>query len=131
MVNSLQFFVTLGKDAKSPQTAIGTDKRGTIVDPSERRRAERFQGAIPVELKDGRGLTCDYSTHGIYFETDQSLSLGQKLVFTMHLNYPNPAWPMNPPRPSRLRCLGEVVRVEPGLEKIGAAVKMECYYELR
>ncbi len=98
---------------------------------SERRRAERFKGAIPVDLKEGRGLTRDYSTHGIFLETDQPLSLGQKLVFTMNLNYPNPAWPIYSARPSRLRCLGEVVRVEPCLKKIGAAVRMECYYELR
>ncbi len=102
-------------------------ERGAIVGTSERRRAVRFNGAIPVELKQGRGLTRDFSTDGVYFVTDQPLSLGEELYFVMHLNYASPAWPINQARPLRVRCLGDVVRMEPVLEKTGAAVTIKTH----
>ena len=35
----------------------------------ERRRGERYKLAVPVQLNDGIGTTCDISTSGIFFET--------------------------------------------------------------
>jgi len=83
--------------------------------------AERFTGAIPIELKQGMGLTRDFSTDGIYFETDQPLAVGEELDFFMHLELGNPANPL------RIRCQGEVVRLEPGLEWTGVAVAIAAH----
>ncbi len=88
---------------------------------TEKRRAERFNGAIPVELKQGKGLTRDFSTDGVYFVTDQPLALGEQLDFVMHLTHADPAWPV------LLRCRGEVVRLEVGLEKTGVAVAIATH----
>ncbi len=92
---------------------------------AERRKAKRFIGAIQVEFRQGTGITRDYSTDGIYFVTDQLLSLGEQLEFIIKLSdtdpYPHPSGPI------RLRCLGEVVRVEPGLKTLGAAVAVTTY----
>ncbi len=87
----------------------------------ERRRAERFKGTIPVELKEGRGLTRDFSADGVYFETDQPLDVGEQLDFTMQLEHADPHNPL------RLRCRGDVLRVEPGLAKIGVAVVISTH----
>ncbi len=92
-----------------------------MVNCSERRRAERFKGAIPVELKEGRGLTRDFSTDGVYFETDQPLDVGERLDFTIWLEHASPNNPL------RLRCQGEVVRTETGLEKRGVAVVITAH----
>jgi hypothetical protein len=92
------------------------------VDFADRRKAERFIGAIPIVLKQGSGLTRDFSTDGVYFETDQPLFVGEKLDFVMRL------FQAEPTRPLRLRCRGEVVRLEPGLEKLGAAVAITKHF---
>jgi hypothetical protein len=95
--------------------------KGFCVSNAERRRAERFSGAIPVELKQGGGLTRDFSTDGIFFETDQFLSVGEQLDFIMHLNNAEPANSL------RLHCRGDVLRVERGLEKMGVAVTFSMH----
>lgn len=88
----------------------------------EKRSDQRFTGAITIELKHGNGVTRDFSSEGIYFVTDQQLCLGEQLDFIMHLHYADPAWPL------RLCCRGEVVRIEPDLEKIGAAVTIGTHW---
>jgi PilZ domain len=91
-------------------------RKEPIVNIADRRRAERFIGAIPIELKKGKGLTRDFSTDGVYFDTDQLLSVGEQLDFILHLNHADPANPLP------LYCHGTVLRVEPGPEKTGVAV---------
>ena len=82
---------------------------------SEQRKSVRYNGEIPLEVKGGTGLTRDFSTHGIYFITDQVLSVGERLGVVMLLEHNSlgQVW--------RLRCEGEVLRVEPTVEKIGVA----------
>lgn len=87
----------------------------------ERRRAERFKGAIPIELKDGRGLSRDFSTDGIYFETDQSFSIGEHIDFTMQLDHADQANPL------RVRCQGKVVRLEAAFGMSGVAVAITTH----
>jgi hypothetical protein len=53
----------------------------------------------------------------VFFETDQPVSVGEQVEFVMNLEYA-----LKGDRPARLRCQGEVRRVEPGLEKMGVAV---------
>jgi hypothetical protein len=91
------------------------------VDSSERRQATRFKGRLPVELKNGTGLTRDFSTSGVYFETNQSLSRGEPIEFSMILEHTS----LGPQ--IRLRCLGEIVRVVPIGEKTGVAAAIKSY----
>lgn len=74
-----------------------------------------------MELEKGTGLTRDFSTSGIYFETDQSFSLAEPIEFFMNLEHTDLV-----PQ-ARVRCLGEVVRVEPMGEKTGVAVAIHSF----
>ena len=85
----------------------------------EKRRSERFKVGIPIELKTGKGITRDCCVDGVFFETDQPLSVGEQVEFVMKLEYA-----IKGDRSAKLLCEGEVVRVEPGLEKRGVAVSI-------
>ena len=82
---------------------------------SEKRKSVRYKGEISLEVKEGTGLTRDFSTNGIYFVTDQDMSVGERLEVVMLLEHTGLA------RLWRLRCEGEVLRVEPTVDKIGVA----------
>jgi hypothetical protein len=88
---------------------------------SERRKATRFKGKIPIELRNGTGVTRDFSTSGVYFETDQSFAPAEPIEFFMDLEHSGLA-PL-----VRVRCLGEIVRVEAAGEKTGVAVAISSY----
>ncbi len=83
---------------------------------AEKRKTKRFNGAIPIELKNGSGITRNFNTDGVYFVTDQTVALGEHLEFMMMLSHVDPLGPI------RLHCWGDVVRVEPGLKQLGVAV---------
>jgi hypothetical protein len=87
----------------------------------ERRKAVRFTGQLPMELKQGTGMTRNFSTSGIYFETDHSFSHLEPINFFLILEHTGFG-----PR-VRIRCRGEVVRVETGGEKTGVAVAIHSY----
>ncbi len=82
---------------------------------AEKRKAERFVGAIQIELKNGTGFTRDFNIDGIYFVTDQPISLGEHVDFAIKLSHIDSGL-------HRLQCCGEVVRVEPGMDTVGVAV---------
>lgn len=88
---------------------------------SEKRWATRHRGALPVELEGGKGVTRDYSSSGIFFETDKSFTPGQSIEFTIVLAH------VDPGRPVRLKCRGEIVRIEKSGEKIGVAAAINSY----
>lgn len=88
---------------------------------SEKRRATRHRSATPIEFKDGKGITRDFSSTGIFFETDKSFTQGQPIDFTIVLEN------VNPDRLVRVKCLGEIVRVEESGQKIGVAVTISSY----
>jgi hypothetical protein len=88
---------------------------------SERRKETRFVGKIPVDLKEGTGITRDFSASGVYFETDQSLSPEEPIEFVMNLEYTGLGSLV------RVRCLGDIVRVEPMGEKTGVAVAISSF----
>ncbi len=99
---------------------INCERGGPLSFP-ERRKATRFRGKLPVELEQGTGLTRDFSALGVFFETDQSLTVGESIKFVIPLDYSD--WG----HPFRIRCQGEVLRVEPGGEKVGVAVAIHSY----
>ncbi len=88
---------------------------------SERRQANRFKGRLPVELENGSGITRDFSTSGIYFETDQSFSTRDSVELALCLEH------LHLEHLFYLKCRGEVVRVEQGREKTGVAVTINSY----
>lgn len=88
---------------------------------SEQRRADRRAGELPVEFGRGKGITRDYSSSGIFFETDKTFSPGQTIEFSIVLS------DINPNLPKYLRCSGEIVRVEEKGEKIGVAATIKTY----
>ena len=92
-----------------------------IMKESDKRRAPRYRGALPVELESGKGITRDFNGSGIFFETDRRFSPGQPIEFTIVLEHVDPAHPV------RLKCRGEIVRVEESGQKIGVAATISSY----
>ncbi|WP_224982689.1 PilZ domain-containing protein [Geomonas agri] len=91
----------------------------------ENRKAVRYSCEVPIELREGTGLTRDYSTDGIYFTTDQVLGLGEEVQLTMCLTN------QGPNKMVKLTCHAQVVRVEEVDGRQGTAVAInECVAEL-
>ena len=88
---------------------------------SEQRRVPRHRGKLPIILKSGQGITRDFNVSGMYFETDRSFSAGQSIEFSIVLKLADPDHPL------RLKCLGEVVRVEGNGPRIGVAAAIHSY----
>ena len=81
----------------------------------ERRKGERYKLALPVQLKNGIGTTCDISTSGIFFETVSAYSIGD--MIRLFLNFEH----------ETLQCEARVVRVEPRNGQFGVAVELISY----
>lgn len=88
---------------------------------SENRRTIRRKGAFPVQLENGNGITRNFSSSGIFFETDKSFTPGQAIEFTIVLEY------VDPSRPVHLRCSGSIARIEDKGQKIGVAATISSY----
>jgi hypothetical protein len=93
--------------------------------PETKRRDERVKAALPVRVAGGQpGLTRDVSASGVFFETDEEMSSGNAIEFTVEFD--GPAGPMV------MRCSGEIVRVERSGGKVGVAAKiLESKLELK
>jgi hypothetical protein len=89
---------------------------------AEKRRSERFKVGIPIELKLGTGITRDCCIDGVFFETDQPLAVGEQVEFVMKLEYA-----IKGDRSAKLRCQGEVIRLETGSGKGGVAVSITSH----
>ena len=76
---------------------------------------ERFKLALPVQLNNGIGTTCDISTSGIFFETESAHSIGDTI--RLFLNFEH----------ETLQCEARVVRVEPRNGQFGVAVELKSY----
>ena len=81
----------------------------------ERRRGERYKLALPVQLNDGIGTTCNISRSGIFFETDSAYAIGDTI--RLFLNFEH----------ETLQCEARVVRVEPRNGQFGVAVELKSY----
>ena len=106
----LALSIPLGDKQKLPKF----DPQGSGVSSAERRKSERFRAEIPIELQHGTGITRDCCIDGVFFKTDQNLSVGDQIEFVMNLEYA-----IQGDRSVKLRCRGEVLRVEPGLGNRG------------
>jgi PilZ domain len=81
----------------------------------ERRMGERYKLALPIQLNDGIGTTCDISTSGIFFETESAHSIGD--MIRLFLNFEH----------ETLQCEARVVRIEPRNGQFGIAVEPTSY----
>jgi hypothetical protein len=87
----------------------------------DRRRAQRFRVALPVELKGGMAITRDLSACGVFFETLLTFVPGEYLQLTLVLEH------IALGHQVRLQCQGRVVRVEPCSIGLGVAVDITAY----
>lgn len=87
----------------------------------ENRRTIRHRATFPVELESAKGITRDFSSSGIFFETDKSFTPGQAIEFTIVLEY------VDPGRPVYLKCRGAIMRVEEKGHKLGIATNIKSY----
>lgn len=76
---------------------------------------------VPVYLQQGAGMTRDVSLAGIYFTTDQHLSAGTSIRFSMAFDYAIPG------RPMHLDCQAYILRVEPQGDQVGIAARIEDF----
>ena len=83
---------------------------------STKRREERVQAALQVDLDHGTGVTRDVSTSGVFFETDMDCAPGSEISFSIGLDSPGGKL--------TLQCKGQIVRVERRDGKIGVAAKI-------
>jgi hypothetical protein len=86
----------------------------------ERRRMPRYPVGLAVETEKGKGLTRDISASGIYFETEELYSAGAPIHFMLVLEY-------SEPRPLRLSCAGEVLRVDTHGDTFGVAAAITSH----
>lgn len=76
---------------------------------------ERYKLALPLQLKNGAGMTRDISTSGIFFETKSAYSIGETIRLSLNFEH------------ETLHCEARVVRVEPRNGQFGVAVELKSY----
>ena len=53
----------------------------------ERRKGERYKLELPMQLKNGTGITRDISTSGIFFETESAYSIGDAIRLLLNFEH--------------------------------------------
>src|SRR5467141_483070 len=99
-------------------------------DGTERREARRFTMSLPMRVlpreSKGRELdahTRDLSYRGLYFLADANFEIGNEIEFVITLPQQ-----VTQSGDVNIRCLGEVVRIEPTENgKVGIAAKIARY----
>ncbi len=87
----------------------------------ERRQGLRYPIELPVEVEQAAGRTRDISISGIYFETEGTFSPETQIELTL-------LWePTLLGTPMRIKCKGQVVRVERHEGKLGVAIAIDAY----
>jgi hypothetical protein len=88
----------------------------------DRRRAQRFRVELLVEFAHGTGVTRDVSVGGMFFVTQRVFFPGEPIECTLVFEH------LRPGHPVRLRCRGQVVRVEQVDGNTGVAVAVTAYH---
>jgi hypothetical protein len=82
----------------------------------DRRTEERVHVSLPVN-RDGKiDLTRDISTKGVYFEANETFTLGDRIDFEIEFS--------NRGGMLKLNCHGEIVRLDDRNGKVGVAVRI-------
>jgi len=101
-----------------------------MADGAERREARRFTMSLPMRVLPREAKGCELDAHtrdlsyrGLYFLTDAKFEIGNEIEFVITLpQQVTQAGDVN------IRCLGEVVRIEPTENgKVGIAAKIARY----
>ena len=87
----------------------------------DRRRARRYRLIVPVDLDHGTGVTRDVSEIGVLFETTVPPQLGEVIEFALLMGE------FDPGAGYRVRCSGEVVRIEEVRNTYAVAVHLHSY----
>jgi len=82
----------------------------------EQRRALRYPLELPIEVDGATGRTRDFSSSGVFFETDRALAPGAPIEFSLVVGHVSSGGPL------RLDCEGRVVRTAPRDGQLGVAV---------
>jgi len=77
--------------------------------------------AVPVDLPSGDGVTRDVSEIGVLFETATAMHPGDEVQFALLLGEYDPGGRY------RVRCSGQVVRVEEIPNAYAVAVRLHSY----
>ena len=101
-----------------------------MADGEERREARRFTMSLPMRVlpREAKGNeldahTRDLSYRGLYFLTDAKFEIGNEIEFVITLPQQ-----MTQAGDVYIRCLGEVVRIEPTENgRVGIAAKIARY----
>jgi PilZ domain len=102
----------------------------SMADGEERREARRFTMSLPMRVlpREAKGHeldahTRDLSYRGLYFLTDAQFEIGNEIEFVITLPQQ-----MTQAGDVNIRCLGEVVRIEPTENgRVGIAAKIARY----
>lgn len=105
-----------------------------MVGASERRGAQRFPLALPLEVKwqdiagEGRypADIRDISATGVYFSVDRNLRPDSRLEFYVRLKVEGA-----PPEGVLLHCVGSIVRVDKKDGGVGVAARIDRYRFVR
>jgi hypothetical protein len=84
----------------------------------ERRQAERLPLSIPIELRNGSGITRDVSGLGVFFTGPYPFERGEQIDFLLRI-----------PGAIDVQCSGKVIRSEYDRESMsyGVAVTIETF----
>lgn len=101
-----------------------------MADGAERREARRFTMSLPLRVlpREEKGREVDASTRdvsyrGLYFLADASFSVGNEIEFVITLPQQ-----VTQSGDVNIRCLGQVVRIEPSDNgRVGIAAKIARY----
>jgi hypothetical protein len=88
---------------------------------AERRRSTRYPANLVVEMEEDRkGVTRNVSASGVFMEMRERPVVGEPVHFTLVLEHATP-------KPIRLACVGNVLRVEPQSDGYGIAVAITSH----
>ena len=93
--------------------ALTSEKKAVVV---EQRAARRFGVALRMTVDGDEGATHDLSATGIYFESDRSYPLGERIELVLEFPGTRRAYP--------LTCEAEVVRVSAAGDGFNIAVRL-------
>ena len=82
---------------------------------AERRHSPRYPASLVVEMEDGKAVTRNVSSSGVYIEKPERPTTEGPIHFTLILEHSRPT-------PIRLACVGNVVRIEPHGDGFGIAL---------
>lgn len=109
-------------DSGRLRAASGDDRRFRVSQisrvSSDRRRDRRYPMASVISVDEGRAITINLSSTGVYFVTDQPLTAGQEILFVVTFEHSTRAG-------TRVTCNGRILRIDERPDGFGVAATYE------